>query len=115
MGSLCELKKRFRAIALFYPRALVVLLFCGATGLTVTGTLPGFFHPEAHKRASRRTLTLGESEVYQRAIEGVYSRYLVRLKDRPNGKPSFDATVSPGRTEKKGEDYQRTSPASDDY
>lgn len=115
MTSFCQLKKRFRAIALFYPRALVVLLFCGATCLTVTGTLPGFFHPEAQKRASGGTLTFGESEVYQRAVEGVYSHYRVWPKDRPRVKPSLNSARFPGRTEKKGEDSLRNSQALDEY
>ena len=45
MNALFQLKKRFRPLGFFTPRALVALLLCGTACLTVTGTLPAFFRP----------------------------------------------------------------------
>jgi hypothetical protein len=42
---------------------------------------------------------------YQRAIEDVYWRHRIWLKERPDPKPSLDAVMSQAQLEKKVTDY----------
>jgi len=72
--------------AFFTPRTLLTLLLCGAACSIVTGTLLGFFHPEASTKVSQRTLTFPERVAYQRAIEDVYWRHRIWPKERPDSK-----------------------------
>ena len=115
MNPVIQLQKRFVSFGFFTPRVLVALLLCGAACLTVTGTLPAFFHPEAATKVSQRTLTFAERIAYQRAIEDVYWRHRIWPKERPDPKPSVDAMISQAQLEKKVEDYLLNSQALEDY
>ena len=115
MNAFFQLKKRFRPLGFFTPRALVVLLLCGTACLTVTGTLPAFFHLEARTNVSQRTLSFAERVAYQRAIEDVYWRHRIWPKENPDPKPSLDAVMSQAQLENKVADYLRDSLALEDY
>jgi hypothetical protein len=52
---------------------------------------------------------------YQRAIEDVYWRHRIWLKENSNPKPSLDAVISQAELEKKVQDYMRDSQALEDY
>ena len=109
MNALFQLKKRFRPLGFFTPRALVALLLCGTACLTVTGTLPAFFRPEAQTKVSQRTLTFAERVAYQRAIEDVYWRHRIWPKENPDPKPALDAVMSQAQLENKVAGYLRDS------
>jgi hypothetical protein len=109
------LLQRFPPVRFFTPRALVALLVCGTTWLTVTGTLPAFFGPEARTNVSQKTLTLAERVVYQRALEDVYWRHRIWPKENANPKPSLDVVMSEAQLEQKVEGYLRNSQALEDY
>jgi N-acetylneuraminic acid mutarotase len=115
MSPLFHPKRQFRRFAFFSPRALLALLLCGAAGLTVTGTLPAFFHPEAQTEVSQRTLTFAERVAYQRAIEDVYWRHRIWPKENPDPKPSLDAVMSQAQLENKVAGYLRDSLALEDF
>ena len=118
MNALFQLKKRFPPLGFFTPRALVALLLCGTACLTVTGTLPAFFRPEAQTKVSHPAaagLTFAERVAYQRAIEDVYWRHRIWPKENPDPKPSLDAVMSQAQLEKKVTDYLRNSQALEDY
>src|SRR6266513_2061798 len=96
--------------------ALIVVLLCAAAACSIlTGTLLAFFHPHAATRPSNRTLTFAEGMAYQRAIEKVYWRHRIWLKERPDPKPPLDAVMSPAQLEKKVADYLRNSQMLEDY
>ena len=101
--------------AFFTPRALLTLLLCGAACSIVTGTLLGFFHPEASTKVSQRTLTFPERVAYQRAIEEVYWQHRIWPKERLDPKPSLDEIIPPAQLEKKVMDYLRNSQALENY
>ena len=121
MNPLFQLKKRFSPFGSFSPRSLVALLFCAAACLTVTGTLPAFFNPEAPPRVSHPAaagLTLAERVAYQRAIEEVYWRHRIWPRnggENPNPKPSLDVVMTQVELEKKVTDYLHSSQALEDY
>jgi N-acetylneuraminic acid mutarotase len=115
MNALFQLEKRFPPLGFFTPRALVALLFCGTACLTVTGTLPAYFRPEASPKVSQRTLTFAERVAYQRAIEDVYWRHRIWPKENPNPKPSLDAVMSQAQLENKVKGYLRDSLVLEDY
>ncbi|HKR60793.1 MAG TPA: hypothetical protein VJS64_13815, partial [Pyrinomonadaceae bacterium] len=73
------------------------------------GTLLAFLHPEVMGKSSQRTLTFKERVAYQRAIEEVYWRHRIWLKEQPDPKPSLDLVMSQGQLEKKVADYLRNS------
>ena len=101
--------------AFFTPRTLLTLLLCGAACSIVTGTLLGFFHPEASTKVSQRTLTFPEHVAYQRAIEDVYWHHRIWPKEHPDPKPLLDPVMSQAQLEKKVADYLRNSEALEDY
>jgi hypothetical protein len=117
MNALFQLKKRFAPVGFFTPRSLLPLLLCGAACLTVTGTLPAFFHPEPQTKVSPAAagLTFAERVAYQRAIEDIYWRHRIWPKENPDPKPSLDAVMSQAQLERKVEDYLRNSLALEDY
>jgi hypothetical protein len=97
-------------------RVLIAILVCGAAACSlVSGTLLGFFSPEARAKTSQRTLTFQERVAYQRAIEDVYWRHRIWPKGRPDPKPSLDAVMSQAQLEKKVTDYLRNSQALENY
>ena len=96
-------------------RALIIVLFCTAACLILTGTLPGFFRSEGTARTSQGALTFAERIAYQRAIEEVYWRHRIWPKERPDAKPSLDAVMPQAKLEKKVTDYLRKSQALEDY
>ena len=81
----------------------------------ISGTLLGFFHPEAPTKASQRMLTFAERVAYQRAIEEVYWRHRIWPKENSKSKPSLDEVMSAQQIEKKVEDYLRDAQALEDY
>jgi Kelch motif protein len=101
--------QRFLPAIFFTPRALVALLFCGTTCLTVTGTQPAFFCPEAQTNVSQRSLTFTERVAYQRGIADVYWRHRIWPKENPDPKPSLDAVMSQAQLENKVAAYLRNS------
>jgi len=100
-------------------RACIALLVFGAAACSmVSGTLLGFFSPEARAKTSPKTLTFQERAAYQRAIEEVYWRHRIWPRDggeRPDSKPSLDAVMSQAQLEKKVENYLRKSQALEDH
>ena len=96
-------------------RALIILLLCAVTSLTVAGTLLGFFRPETQAGVSQRTLTFEERVAYQGAIEDVYWRHRIWQKENPNPKPSLDAMMTQAQLGKKVADYLRNSQAPEGY
>jgi N-acetylneuraminic acid mutarotase len=114
MISLFQREKQSPPSWSFSPRALVGLLLCGVACLTVTGTLPAFFHPEAQTQVSQRTLTFAERVGYQRTIEEVYWRHRIWPKENADPKPAFDAVMSQAQLENKVENYLRNSQALED-
>src|SRR6478736_91277 len=98
--------------------SLQLVLCSAAVCSMITGTLLGFFHPEAPAKASPPTgagLTFAERVAYQRAIEDVYWRHRIWPKQRPNPKPSLDAVMPQPKLEDKVTDYLRKSRALEDY
>ena len=86
--------------------------------MTITGTLPAHFRPEASTNLSQRTLTFAERVAYQRAIEDVYWRHRIWPRSRgenPDPKPSLDAVMSQSQLEKKVTDYLQESQVLQDY
>ena len=77
--------------AFFNPRALIVLLLCGATACSIlTGTLLAFLCPETPFKISHPAvprLTFEERVSYQRAIEEVYWRHRIWPKENSRPKP----------------------------
>ena len=117
MNVLFQLKKRFRPLGFFTPRALVTLLLCGTVCLpsqvlyrlsSVPKRSEGF-HPAA------AGLTFAERVAYQRAIEDVYWRHRIWPKENPDPKPSLDAVMSRRNWKRKSKDYLRNSQALEDY
>jgi hypothetical protein len=92
-------------------RAFVAVLFYAAIFSSLTGTLLAFLRPQAPAKVPQRTLTLDERVSYQRAIEEVYWRHRIWPKERPDGKPSLDAVISPAQLERKVADYLGNSQA----
>jgi N-acetylneuraminic acid mutarotase len=118
MNSLFQLKKRFPPLGFFTPRLLVTLLLCGTACLTVTGTLPAYFRPEAQTKVSHPAaagLTFAERVAYQQAIEDVYWRHRIWPKGNPDPKPSLDAVMSQAQLENKVTDYLQKSRELEDY
>ena len=95
-------------------RALLILLLCAVTSLTVAGTLLGLFRPETQAGVSQRTLTFEERVAYQRATEEVYWRHRIWPKENPDPKPPLDAAMTQAQIEKKVEDYLSKSQALED-
>src|SRR6266516_2811051 len=94
----------------FNARLLIAVLVCAAAACSlVSGTLLGFFRPEAPAKTSQRTLTFQERVAHQRAIEEVYWRHRIWPKQNPDPKPSLDAVMSQAQLEKKVTDYLRNS------
>jgi hypothetical protein len=78
-------------------RALVILLLCAVTSLTVAGTLRGLFRPETQAGVSYPAvagLTFEERVAYQRAIEEVYWRHRIWPTENPDAKPPLDAVMT---------------------
>ena len=118
MNALFQQKNRFLPLAFLTPRLLVTLLLCGTACLTVTGTLPAYFRPEAQTKISHPAvagLTFAERVAYQRAIEDVYWRHRIWPKENLDPKPSLDAVMSQAQLEKKVADYLQKSQALEDY
>ena len=113
------MKKSTLRCAFFSPRVLVALFLCAAGGPSiVSGTLLAFFYPEAPAIDARRTLTLPERVLYQRAIEEVYWRHRIWPRgggDHPDTKPSLDAVISEAELERKVADYLVNSQALQHY
>ena len=87
-------------------RVLIAIITCAAAACSlVSGTLLGFFSPEARAKTSPRTLGFQERVAYQRAIEDVYWRHRIWPKENRDPKPSLDAVISRAQLEKKVEDY----------
>jgi len=101
--------------AFFTPRVLLPLLFCGAICSVLTGTLLGFFHPEASTKVPQRTLTFAERVAYQRVIEDVYWRHRIWPKERPDPKPSLDIVMSQEQLENKVAGYLQNSQALENH
>jgi hypothetical protein len=98
------------------PRAFMALLLCtAAAGSMLTGTMLGFFRPEAPAKVPNRTLTFADRVAYQRAIEEVYWRHRIWPKERPDPKPSLDEIIPPAQLENKVMDYLRNSQALENY
>jgi len=112
-------KKPSSRSAFFTLRVTLTLLLCAAACSIVTGTLLAFFHSETPTTlSSQRTLSFAERVAYQRAIEDVYWRHRIWLRnrgERPDPKPSLDAIMSRADLEKKVTDYLRKSQALEDY
>src|SRR5215510_8864324 len=83
--------------------------------LLSTGTLLGFFRPEAPAKNSQRTLTFKERVTYQRAIEEVYWRHRIWPKENSKPKPSLDEVMPAQQIEQKVGDYLRDAQALEDY
>ena len=117
MNALFQLRKRLLPLGFSTPRVLVALLLCGTACLTVTGTLPAYFRPEAPTKVSHpaERSRFAERVAYQRAIEDVYWRHRIWPKENPDPKPSLDAVMSQAQLEKKVTDYLRNSQALEDY
>jgi N-acetylneuraminic acid mutarotase len=112
------LSERFYPARFYTARAVAALLFCGTACLTVTGTLPAYFRPEALAKISHPAaagLTFAERVAYQRAIEDVYWRHRIWPKERLDPKPSLDAVMSQAQLKNKVTDYLRDSLALEDY
>jgi N-acetylneuraminic acid mutarotase len=100
----------------FNARVLIAIIICGAAACSlVSGTLVGFFSPEAPPKISHRTLTFQERVAYQRAIEEVYWRHRIWPKERPDPKPSLDVVMSQAQLERKVAEYLRNSQALEDH
>jgi hypothetical protein len=116
LAFLPSMKRSTFRSAFFNPRVLIALLLCAAGGSSIlTGTLLAFFYPEAPTTDARRTLTLQERVLYQRAIEEVYWRHRIWPKERTDPKPSLNAVMSQAQIEKKVRDYLRNSQVLADY
>src|SRR6266436_9381494 len=110
-------KKRIAQSRLFSLRPLLALFLCAAAicSMIVTGTLLAFWRSDVPAQASQHSLTFAERVAYQQAIEEVYWRHRIWLKNRPDPKPSLDAVMSQAQLEKKVADYLRKSQALQDY
>src|SRR5947207_11458271 len=101
--------------------AFFLLVSAAAACSMVSGTLLGFFRPEASTKAFHPTaagLTFAERVGYQRSIEEVYWRHRIWPRnsgDRPSPKPSLDEVMSQAQVEKKVADYLRNSQALEDH
>src|SRR5437762_5400782 len=101
--------------------AFFLLVSAAAACSMVSGTLLGFFRPEASTKAFHPTaagLTFAERVGYQRSIEEVYWRHRIWPRnsgERPSPKPSLDEVMSQAQVEKKVQDYLRNSEALEDY
>jgi hypothetical protein len=62
-----------------------------------------------------RVFSFAERVAFQRAIEDVYWRQRIWLKENPNPKPSLDAVMSQAQVEHKVADYLHDSHALEDY
>jgi hypothetical protein len=102
-------------------RALIILLLCVVTSLTVAGTLLGFFRPETQAGVLHPAvagLTFEERVAHQRAIEEVYWRHRIWPRgggERLDPKPSLDAVMSQAQLENKVTDYLRNSQALEEH
>jgi len=94
--------------------AIGVLLLAATASLTSIGTLLALSQHELLGRP-QRTLTLQERVLYQRAIEEVYWRHRIWLKENANPKPSLDALMSQAQLENKVKDYLGNSQALANY
>ena len=95
-------------------RGSIVLLFCVTASSITTATLLGFFRAETPAKVSHPAaagLTFAERLAYQRAIEEVYWRHRIWLKERRDPQPSLDAVMSQAQLEKKVADSLRNSEA----
>jgi hypothetical protein len=109
-------KRRTAQGGFFNVRVLIAIITCAAAACSlVSGTLLGFFSPEARAKTSPRTLTFQERVAYQRAIEEVYWRHRIWPKDRPDAKPSLSAVMPEAQLERRVADYLRNSQALEDY
>src|SRR6266481_5730734 len=110
-------KKHTAQSGLFSLRPLLALFLCAAAicSMIVTGTLLAFWRSDVPAQASQHSLTFAERVAYQQAIEEVYWRHRIWLKNRPDPKPSLDAVMSQAQLEKKVADYLRKSQALQDY
>jgi len=95
-------------------RPLIALLLCGPAGFFAAEAASALLHPEAHAKASQRTLTFAERAWYQRAIEEVYWRHRIWPKDNARPKPSLGAVMSEAQLEKKVTTYLRKYQALED-
>ena len=116
MKPTIQLKKAIPPSGFSSPRAFVALLLCtAAAGSMLTGTMLGFFRPEAPAKVPNKTLTFADRVAYQRAIEEVYWRHRIWPKERPDPKPSLDEIIPPAQLEKKVMDYLCNSQALENY
>src|SRR5438045_3961696 len=101
--------------------SLQLVLCSAAVCSMITGTLLGFFHPEAPAKTSPPAaagLTFAQRVAYQRAIEEIYWRHRIWPRDggeNSKPKPSLDEVMSARQIERKVEDYLRNSQALADY
>jgi hypothetical protein len=115
MNPLIQKKNRLRPFGFLTLHGLITLVLCAAACSILTGTLLGFFRPEAPAKISQRTLTFAERVAYQRAIEEVYWHHRIWPEERADPKPSLDPGMSQTQLERKVEGYLRKSQALEDY
>ena len=83
-------------------RASITLLVCAAAACSiVTGTLLGYFRPEAPTNGSQRTLTFADRVAYERAIEEVYWQHRIWPNANAGPKPPLDKVMSQAQIRKR--------------